>query len=82
MYLTSYRGRVNEWLNRQPTWRFALFFAVSDLALLLIGIGVAWLINGRLNLSFFAGYIPVVVVLTTAGAVFSRQQRERQRREG
>jgi hypothetical protein len=73
---------VNKWLNQQPTWRFAVMFAGSDLVVLLVALGIEWLVtNGRVNLSFFAGYTPVVVVLTTAGAVYNRRHGYRQRTE-
>lgn len=51
-----------------------------DLALLLVALGVEYLVtNGRVNLSFMAGYIPVMVITLTAVVVYQRRSAARQR---
>ena len=76
-------GGVNkwpEWLNRQPTWRFGLTVAGFGLALFLIAGGIEYLVtNGRVNLSFTAGYMSVTVVVLTVVAIYDRRRASHQR---
>lgn len=78
-------GRVNkwpDWLNHQPTWRFALVVAGFDLALFLIALGIEYLVtNGRVDLSYTVGYMCVTVVGLTGVAIYDRRRASRQRQE-
>jgi hypothetical protein len=80
---TSYGRRVNKWpkwLYQLPTWRFALLVAGFDLTLLLVALGIEYLVtNGRVNLSFMAGYIPAMVIALTVAAVYNRRRESRRR---
>jgi hypothetical protein len=71
-----------EWLNRQPTWRFALVVAGSGLALFLIALGIQYLVtDGRVDLSYTVGYMCVAVVGLTGVAIYDRRRASRQRQE-
>lgn len=73
-------SKLTKWLNQLSAWRFALLVAGFDLTVLLIAVFIVYLTtNGRVNLSFMAGYIPVMVITLTAVAVYKRRPASRQR---
>jgi hypothetical protein len=68
---------MNKWLDKLPSWQFALLYASCLLLAVVVAGCVNWLVAGHLNLSFLVGYGVIFTIGTTSAATWSRHRRHR-----
>jgi hypothetical protein len=67
---------MSGWLDRRPTWQFALISGASAVAACLLGDGIGtWVSGHRISYAFLIVYTPVFTIETTAIATARRHRR-------
>lgn len=67
---------VSNWMERRPTWQFALMWgALIALAIIVGGAAAQWLWHGRLNFSYFLGSAVGVLLVAPIAALGYRASR-------
>jgi hypothetical protein len=75
--LTDMMTRMNNWMDRLPTWQFVLVWACALVLSFAAVAGISQWTSGNLSLPFLLGYGVVYILLSTTAAAWSRQRRHR-----